>query len=83
VSAWYRGKRTHQPSQQIHVTGCHLIRNSPLWDVVEGWSTPKVIDHVASVPWLRICPYCAERLGLPADHPARHTTESRNVAEAG
>jgi hypothetical protein len=77
VSAWFRAGHDRHATGAIHVNGCTHMRNSKQWDLVSGWPKARVVDHIASVPWLRLCHFCADRLGLPPEHPARHSSDGK------
>jgi hypothetical protein len=78
MSAWYRST-TSGSSDVVHNHGCPYLRHAGPWRAVDGYKTRTVIDHIGGVPWLRICTYCADRLDLPAEHPARRSTHPTRV----
>lgn len=71
MTAWYRSGPGG--SRAVHIQNCAYAGRSQPWAMVEGWGRDAVLAHIGGVPWLRLCVYCADRLQLAADHPARHT----------
>jgi len=74
MTAWFRAIDSR--TNTVHIAGCHRGRIPP-WDLVRGWSDHAVLDHLANIPWLRICRMCAKRLNLPDEHPALQAAERR------
>lgn len=71
---WYRSTFHGNPGV-VHISGCSFIKSSKEWRMVDGWPQADVISHLATVPWLRICAFCAERMGVPIDHPSRANSD--------
>jgi hypothetical protein len=73
VSAgWFRSNGT-RTKHIVHEGRCPAKGSAHPWDMVDGMSNADVLRKIGNVPWLRLCEKCADRLGVPAGDPARHS----------